>query len=112
MPESTAASSLPPTAKTRRPKAVRVSMKVRIMAKTAMIQTAMKTPPALSRPSQVKVSRRTEISRPSEITMATPLKIRLVAMVARKECTRSALMTTPFMVPRMRPMKGATKRPR
>ena len=81
------------------------------MANTAMIQTAMKTPPALSRPSQVKVSRRTEISRPSEMTMATPLKIRLVAMVARKECTRRALMTTPFMVPRMRPIKGATKRP-
>ena len=112
MPESTAATSLPPTAKTRRPKVVRFSTKVRIAAKATRIHMAMNTPPTLSRPSHVKVSRRTEIRRPSEMTMATPLKIRLVAMVARKECTRSALMTTPFMVPRMRPMKGAKKRPR
>ena len=112
MPERIAASSLPPTENTRRPKVVRVRRNVRISAKATMIQIELKMPRNRPRPSQMNSSIRAEISRPSEITTAIPLKIKLVAMVARKECTLSRVMAMPFTMPKASPMKGARNSPR
>ena len=78
-----------------------------IMTMTATLTVSARRP----RPSQMNSGMRTWMRKPPVIRMAMPRKTRLVASVARNECTCSPVMIRPLTTPSVRPTKGAAASP-
>ena len=81
------------------------------MAMTSTI-TATLIGPTRPRPSAAKASSGTEMRNPPVMRIASPPYTSDDAMVARKECTFSPVMTKPLTVPSASPTSGAIAKPR
>ena len=89
MPDSRAASGLPPTAYSQRPNFVRERTKPQAKAATMRIQIEYFTPNSSLVPSAKKPWSLTVTRKPLVITLLRPATIRLVASVQTKELMRA-----------------------